>query len=463
MSRKSFEVDIEPEVLVWARESMGMNTAEVAKRFNLSENTIKKWESGQKKPTIVQIKKLTKIYKRSLAAFFLPEPPEECPLPNDFRTLPKERRKPFSQETRLAIRKARRLQSLTIELARSTESEIYTNVGRASLSDDSEIVANKTREQIGIDVRTQFAWENDVAAFEEWRKAIERLGVLVFQLPLPVEETRGFSLPEDILPTIVLNEKDHIRARIFTLFHEYGHLLLNTSGICNWENQNNPPEIVKSVEKFCNNFAGAFLVPKDALLQHELVKLRVNTSDWSDEYLGKIARDFKVSREVILRRLVTLKLASWDFYRMKYKEWREKLKEEQKPKYLTSIGMDYKQYLKEGLISRFLIDIFRNNDLILAEEAKIIQKDDKNWEIKDKDKKYLIKDSGMQLKIYKLKIRGGRQNIPQKCIRENSVPFTSLVFDSYRKEKITYNDIADYLGIRTEYIPKVERLIEVGV
>ncbi len=462
MSRKSFEVDIEPKVLVWARESMGMDVAEVAKRFNLSENTIKRWESGQKKPTIVQIKKLAKMYKRSLAVFFLPEPPEEPPLPHDFRTLPEERRNPFSSKTRLAIRQARRLQSLAIELAKTTNTEIYTTIGRAHLSDDPETVATETREKIGIDVQTQFAWEKDDDAFKEWRKALERLGVLVFQLPLPVEETRGFSLPEDTLPAIVLNEKDHIRARIFSLFHEYGHLLLDTSGICNWENHNGSLEINGSVEKFCNHFSGAFLVPKDALLNHRLVESRTNTSYWPDEYLRGIAKDFKVSREVILRRLVTFNLASWNFYRMKYEEWKEKAKEKEKPKYLLSIGMNYKQYLKEGPVNEVLINIFKNNNLVLTGDAKITQKDDSTWEIKAKNRKYQVKDNGMQLEIYKLR-RGGKQNIPQKCIRENSIPFVSLVFDSYRKEKITYNDVADYLGIRTKHIPKVERLIEAGV
>ena len=340
--------------------------------------------------------------------------------------------------------------------------EIYTTIGRAHLSDDPETVATETREKIGIDVQTQFAWEKDDDAFKEWRKALERLGVLVFQLPLPVEETRGFSLPEDTLPAIVLNEKDHIRARIFSLFHEYGHLLLDTSGICNWENHNGSPEINGSVEKFCNHFSGAFLVPKDALLNHRLVESRTNTSYWPDEYLRGIAKDFKVSREVILRRLVTFNLASWNFYKMKYEEWKEKAKEKEKPKYLLSIGMNYKQYLKEGSVNEVLINVFKNNNLVLTGDAKITQKDDKTWEIKVKNKKYQIKDNGIQLEIYKLR-RGGKQNIPQKCIRENSIPFVSLVFDSYRKEKITYNDVADYLGIRTKHIPKVERLIEAGV
>jgi Zn-dependent peptidase ImmA (M78 family) len=266
------------------------------------------------------------------------------------------------------------------------------------------------------------------------------------------------SLP-NILPAIVLNEKDHIRARIFSLFHEYGHLLLDTGGICNWENQHDFKR-GGSVEKFCNHFAGAFLVPKDALLTHNLVGQRINT-EWSDECLKKIARDFKVSREVILRRLVTFNMGKWDFYRMKHKKWKEKAKEKQEPKYLRSIGMNYRQYLKEGLVNRVVIDIFKNKGLVLTEDTKIIQKDDNNWEIKDKNKKYWIKVNGMQLEIYKLKI-GGKQNIPQKCIREKSIPFVSLVFDSYRKEKITYNDVADYLGIRTKHIPKVERLIEVS-
>ncbi len=456
MSPRSFEVDVEPGILVWTRESMGMNTAEVAKRFNLSENIIRKWESGQKKPTIAQIKKLAKIYKRPLAAFFLPEPPEEPPFPHDFRTLPQERRTPFSSETRLAIRQARRLQSLAIELA-NTEHEIHLNMGSARLSDDPEVVAHKIREKIGIKVETQFSWEKERDAFEEWKKSIERFGVLVFQFSLPVEETRGFSLPGDVYPVIVLNRKDHMRARMFSLFHEFGHLLLDTGGICNWENPNGSPEIVP-VEKFCNHFAGAFLVPKDALLNHQLVKLRKN-NEWPDNYLRGIAQNFKVSREVILRRLVTFNLASWNFYRMKYEEWKKEAEEKVEPKYLFSIEMDYKQYLK-GPISEALVTAFRNNEQILTEDAEIIQKND-NWEIKTKNRKYLIKDKGMQLEIYQLR-RGGRQKIPEKCIRENSTPFVSLVFDSYRKEKITYNDVADYLGIRTKHIPEVERLIEVN-
>jgi Zn-dependent peptidase ImmA (M78 family) len=459
MPCKSFEVDVEPGVLIWARESMGIEIAEVAKRFGLSQNIIKKWEYGQKKPTIIQIKKLAKFYKRPLAVFFLPSPPEEPPLPNDFRTLPDESRKPFSPETRLIIRKARRLQSLAIELAEGTNKDIHTNVGRVNLSDNPEIVANNERIHVGIDIQTQFSWSREVDAFEEWKKAVEKLGILVFQFPLAVEEIRGFSLPKDILPAIVLNRRDHVRARIFSLFHEYGHLLLDTDGICNWEILNGSFKTDGSVEKFCNHFAGAFLVPKDALQNHKLVRLQRNTSEWSDKDLEKVAKDFNVSREVILRRLVTFRLVEWDFYRIKYEKWKKIAKKEHEPKHLFDIEIRYKQYLEKGPINEILVNVFSDNNLALTKDAKIVQRIDNEWKIKDGNKIYLIKDSGIHLKIFKEKVGGGKQNIPKKCILENSIPFTSLVFDSYRKEKITYNDVADFLGIRAKYIPKVERFI----
>ncbi|MGC1120569.1 MAG: hypothetical protein WBA22_05700 [Candidatus Methanofastidiosia archaeon] len=113
--------------------------------------------------------------------------------------------------------------------------------------------------------------------------------------------------------------------------------------------------------------------------------------------------------------------------------------------------------MKDGPANKVVINIFRKNNLILTDDAKIIQKNDDIWEIRNRSRIFQIKDNGMYLEINELK-KGG-QNIPLKCIRENGIPFTSLVFNSYRKGKITYNDVADYLKIRTKHIPKVEQLV----
>jgi hypothetical protein len=50
-------------------------------------------------------------------------------------------------------------------------------------------------------------------------------------------------------------------------------------------------------------------------------------SEWSDIVLGRVARDFKVSQEVILRRLVILNLATGSFYKRKREEWTVEIKE----------------------------------------------------------------------------------------------------------------------------------------
>lgn len=387
MSRKSLEVSIEPKILSWARESIGRGIQEVAKRMNVSENTVNSWELGEKKPTLLQLEKLAKtIYKRPLAAFFLSTPPIDPSLPADYRVLPTDKRLPFSAKTRLAIRRARRLQSLATELMENLNKGV-SKVGAVKLSDNPEDAAAKIRQESQIGIDKQSKWKNSNEAFNMWKRFLEDRRILIFQMSLPLEDAiRGFSLADGKIPTIVLNIKDSMNGRIFSLFHEYAHLLLNESGVCNMEEQDNLPKD-KAIEKFCNHFSGAFLVPKDDLLNHSAAKSIKQYANISDEILENIANDFKVSREVILLRMVAFGLVPKDVYKQKHEEWEGKRKE------------------------------------IPGE-----------------------------VRIYKI-------SQPKKCIRENGVPFVSLVMEAHNKGAITYRDVSDYLGVRTRHLTKIEQLI----
>ena len=128
-------------------------------------------------------------------------------------------------------------------------------------------------------------------------------------------------MAEGGIRVIVLNLRDATNGKIFSLFHEYGHLLLHNSGICDMGGLDYLSREGKSIERFCNRFAGAFLVPKRALRDHQLVKSRGYSAYWSDEILHELAKSFKVSSEVILRRLVILQLADKNFYETKHEEW----------------------------------------------------------------------------------------------------------------------------------------------
>lgn len=386
-----FEVTIEPSVLVWARKSAGYDTEEVAKALGLKRDKINRWELGEERPTLSRLEKLATKYKRPLAVFFLPKPPEEKPLPKDFRTLPDKKRTSFSPETRLSIRRASRLQSLAKDLIEGLGYAAVARIDVINLNDPETKVVN-VRKMLNVDIQQQFAWRNEYEAFKTWKEKIEELGIFVFQLKMPIEEIRGFSLTENKPPTIVLNTQDAVNGKTFSLLHEYAHLLLNDGGICDMEEEVHQKSKEASIEQFCNHLAGAVLVPKNDLLNHKLVQ-GVNITEWPDEILQKLAADFKVSREVILRRLTLLKQASSNFYKRKREEWkvelaRKKKLEREKPK-------------EEGFV----------------------------------------------------------RNMPRECIRENSVPFISLVLEAHTQGIITYNDVADYLGIRLKHLPKIEQLL----
>lgn len=72
----------------WLRESSGWSLEDVSGHLHVSVNRVSQWEQGGQAPTLNEVKRLAKAYRRPLAAFFLAEPEEEQPLPRDFRRLP---------------------------------------------------------------------------------------------------------------------------------------------------------------------------------------------------------------------------------------------------------------------------------------------------------------------------------------------------------------------------------------
>jgi Zn-dependent peptidase ImmA (M78 family)/DNA-binding XRE family transcriptional regulator len=373
----SQEISVEPSVLKWARETIGKSIEDVAKRLDLSEGIVEKWEGGEKRPTLKQLRELATLYRRPLAAFFLAGPPMEAPTPTDFRTLPKKVRKPFSEKTLLALRRARRLQALTKDLNKSLDRESPVEIGQATLANAPGPLAKRARDRLTVTTEEQRQWRDEAVALARWKRHIEDCGVLIFELPFPIEEGRAFSFADNDQPAITLNSNDSTNGRIFSLFHEYGHLLLGQSGICDWSEEG------KAVEQFCNRFAGEFLVPGPALLAHPLVEAHRAPGAWKEEDLQDLAREFKVSREVVLRRLLILGRTTERFYQQKHKKW------ELPPR-------------RRG---------------------------------------------------------GGRRIPPKQCVRQNGVPFTSLVLESARQEKITYRDVSDYLSIGLKHLAAVESLV----
>jgi Zn-dependent peptidase ImmA (M78 family)/transcriptional regulator with XRE-family HTH domain len=312
------EALVKPELLVWARESLHIPVDEVARKVH---KDVVLWERGQKRPSIPQLRKLANIYKRPLAIFYLPEPPVEEDLPSDFRTLPSQRDFPLSKKTFLAIRRARRIQKVFRELASELNQRDGFDLFKTDTSEGPEILANKVRQKVGISCKFQFGWEDSRVALKEWKRAMENRGIIVLEMSMPIEEARALALHEREFPVIVINTKDSPSGRIFSLFHEVCHLMLNVSGISDLKEAGFIEKKVRRQEVFCNHFAGAFLVPADSL--KEMVT-SIFRDEWDDETIKMLSKKFNVSQEVILRRLLTLGLTSKEFYQKKREEFKKR-------------------------------------------------------------------------------------------------------------------------------------------
>ena len=115
-----------------------------------------------------------------------------------------------------------------------------------------------------------------------------------------VKEFRGFVLSDRYAPVIFLNTSDAYSAQLFTLAHEFAHLLFDETGV---------DDVAlgfsdKSNESKCDAVAAEFLVP--ASMVHAVFD-QMGTDDALEE-LGKLT---KVSEAACLRRARDLGRITW--------------------------------------------------------------------------------------------------------------------------------------------------------
>ena len=296
-----------------------------AKRTGVKAIQLESWEAENSRPSLAQLRKLAAVYRRPLAAFYLPEPPTRFEVMHDFRR-PATHNAPPESSPKLAleIRKAYDRREWALELMREIDETPVPFNATATLKDDVEQVATRLRAALGVSLAVQCTWRTDREAFKQWRLLLERAGLLTFQATdLEMSEARGFSVSAKPLPVVVVNMKDAPRGRIFTLLHETVHIMLNDGGICDLHDAD--------AEAFCNKVAGAALFPKTELLNSAVVgRHRKGEMRWSDAELQELSREFGGSREAALVRFLTLRLTSQEFYERQRREFLEQYQKQQR-------------------------------------------------------------------------------------------------------------------------------------
>lgn len=362
--------------------------------MNVKPDKVEAWEKGISSPTYTQLENLAyKVFKRPLAVFFRNEPPKEAPIEKDFRNLTSSEITHLSTEMRLVLRKAKRLQNLVRELNKDNEPVPVYKKFKVTIKDNPVAAANRLREFLGLTIEEQKKWKPN-NSFDHFKEYIENIGIYVFQFQMPFEEARAFSLTDDF-PVVVLNTEDAKNGRIFSLFHELCHILFNIGGVFKDKENKNLTSEYAVIENFCNRFAASFLIPEE-FFKKDIEFENQASQEWSEKDLERLSKLYSVSKEVVLRKLVDLNLATKLFYFRKKKAWNKELK-------------NRKEIIKANQKQKML-------------------------------------DEGRS---------GGGLPVHITTVMEKGKPFISQVLQSYERGYLTYGDISAYLEVKLDHLPKI--------
>ncbi|MFO7899038.1 MAG: ImmA/IrrE family metallo-endopeptidase [Planctomycetota bacterium] len=350
---------------------MNLDPDTAAKKIRVKSERLLKCEAGEALLTVNQLRKAARLYRRPLATFFLPEPPRDFHVPHDYRQVPGAPPKPLSPEFIAAVREAEYRRDVATQFADEIPEDPRRFIGSVSLNAEADSVARKIRRMLGLSLQTQKLWNTNYDALNAWKEAIEEQGVLVFHFSsVDVQEVRAFSINQTVFPIIAVNGADSPTGRVFSLLHEFTHLLLDREGACNFREHERGQFEERTVEVFCNYSAGATLVPAGSLLAHPLVRRAGKGSTWTDEQLAHLADLYHVSRQVVLRRLLIVGKTNRRFYRLKRQDLAEAGAEKRAGGFLT-----WPQRVVRGLgrpFLRIILEAYYREAMTSSDLAEVI-------------------------------------------------------------------------------------------
>jgi len=271
------------------------------------------WEEGTLHPTLKQLEDFAHATHAPIGYLFLPVPPEEqIPIP-DFRTIAGRQVLRPNPDLLDMIHLCQQRQEWYRQFARSIGEPPLSFVGSVSATTDVRVAAAQLRETIGFDLEERRRIPTWTDALRRFIELADAAGVMVMvsgvvgsnnRRKLDPEEFRGFALADTLAPLVFLNGSDSKAAQMFTLAHELAHIWLGQSAV----SDSQPSEVpTHRIERFCNEVAAELLVPLEVFAPEYDRNVDLQSE------LDRLARRFKVSTLVILRRMRDAGLASARF------------------------------------------------------------------------------------------------------------------------------------------------------
>ena len=213
------------------------------------------------------------------------------------------------------------------DFARLEGEEPLPFVGSATPASTVESTAERMRTVLGIDLEERRMLPTWTDALRSFIEQADALGVLVMtsrivgnntHRKLEPDEFHGFALADDLTPLVFVNGSDSKAAQMFTLAHELAHIWLGESALSDIELVSAPSH---AIEAWCNRVAAELLLPLASLRDE------IRVSDDLSHEITRLARHYKVSTLVVLRRILDIGALDRDTLALAYRREVNRLRE----------------------------------------------------------------------------------------------------------------------------------------
>lgn len=317
-----------PDKLVFARELRGYSQKQLADKLEVTSRTIRHYENGEYVPA--DIEKLSETLGVDKEFFYGNSFEEISSEKVSFRAL--------SKMTQRVERQVNRNLEIAIEFNDWLEKKF--DLIKADLPDlslyEPEDAAIELRERWGLSNRPI----GDMIAL------LEKHGVRVFSLNIPDLSLDACCTWRNGTPFIFLNLGKSAERVRFDAAHELGHLVMDINGFADGKTH-------RETEKAMNEFASAFLMPRDTVRQRTPEFITVND-------LVLLKRNWKVSVAALAYRMRSLGLISeWVYSRILSPEMSKRGYRTEEPEGIplerSSVLVQVSNLLKEDKISLKMI------------------------------------------------------------------------------------------------------------
>ena len=356
-------VPVTPAVLRWALKRSRCSIEDFADRFP----RLISWEKGETSPTLRQLEDFANATHVPLGYLFLSDPPEEHMPIADFRRMSKGLSSDFSPELLDTIYGHQERQDWYRDHLLSLGETSLGFIGSVKPSASTVSTAASIAKTIGFSIAERQnlkSWEEALRFFID---QTSEAGVLVMvngvvgsntRRKLDPQEFRGFALSDSIAPLIFINGADTKAAQLFTLAHELAHVCLGETALSDTDASN--VVHTRNTEVWCDKVAAELLVPMSSMKKEYQKHVSL------PEETERLARFFKVSKLVILRRLYDAKELTANEFHSEYKKTLAMVKE----KTSSSGGGDFHRSFEKRVNSRFAHAV-----IVSALEGKTLYRD----------------------------------------------------------------------------------------